>query len=194
MGWPGGAGGEISGYLPPMPESTSDPVEFLGYTLRRDQANFLDLVINHGHGARFALMSMGRAMTSLSVWLKDPTFKQVWLETGKPMLAVHYAEDAQDILQRAVGEIMNLEGDDVKKASALSNVARSRADYKFKTAERLNPKEWGPKTQIEGTVEHRAIVFLPELATLPPAPVKAELGEGAPHYPQLPAHVTEADG
>ena len=172
-----------------MPETKLDTVDYQGYALTREQASYLELVIDHGMGARAALHAMGKSMNALSGWLKDETFKRAWVEIGKPMLAIHNAELAQEVLVEAKKDIMALSGDDVKKASALANLARSTADYKFRTAERLAPKDWGPKTQIEGTVDHRAIVFLPELAPLPPAPVRATLGEGAPDIPQLPAHV-----
>ena len=174
-----------------MAESPNDPTDFHGFTLTREQVDFLTLVIDTGAGPLTALRSMGRSNRTLASWLREDTFKQVWLEIGKPMLALHRAEDAQEVLVAAEQNIMGLAGDDVKKASALSNVARSRADFKFRSAERLAPKEWGPKTQVEGTVEHQAIVFLPQLAPLPAPPVRAELAEGAPDIPPLPAYVQE---
>lgn len=175
-----------------MPEHKDDPIDFHGYTLTRDQVSFMELVIDHGMGARAALKSMGRSLNALSGWLKDDVFKEAWLTHGKPMLALNHAEDASDLLVDARREILDLTGDDVKKASALANLARSRADYKFRTAERLAPKEWGPKTQIEGTVEHQAVVLLPPLAPLAPAPTIARIAEGGlENIPQIPAHVSD---
>lgn len=166
-------------------------MEFHGFTLAREQVDFLTIVVDTGAGPIAALKAMGRSNRTLAKWLREDTFKQVWFEIGKPMLALHRAEESHEVLVQAEQSIMGLARDDVKKASALANLARSRADFKFRSAERLAPKEWGPKTQVEGTVEHQAIVFLPQLAPLPAPPVRAELAEGAPDIPQLPAYVQE---
>lgn len=176
-----------------MAETPDDPIDFHGYTLTREQVTFLTLIIETGVGPLAALRAMGRSTRGLVAWKKDDTFAKVYTEIAKPMLALHRAEESHEVLIEAGKDIMNLAGDDVKKASALSNLARSRADFKFRAAERLAPKEWGPKTQVEGTVEHQAIVFLPQLAPLPAAPVRAVLGEGAPDIPQLPAVVDHAE-
>ncbi len=150
--------------------------DWYGYALNERSAAFMDLVVNHGQGARQAMRTLGCSMGQLSVWLHDadmPDFALAWRNVGKPMLAMHRMEDADSALTNAHAEIHELEGEDVKKASALANLAGRRSEFLARFASKLDPKEFGDKIEHVGNGAMTAVVFLPALQpVLPPVAIQ----------------------
>lgn len=102
------------------------------------------------------------------------------LERAKEGLADFYADGALETLDNGLSLILDA-STDAKRTNAIASATRNISDRRAWAARMLSPTRYGDRVQHSGSIEHKAVVLLPQLVAAPAvtAPtVRATLASG----------------